>query len=101
MTHPLPTRRQAYLSCLAAAVTAVVCACLLALAVLVPAPPLVLPLVVAICIGCPMALAWNLPISIAVLRATSGRVGAVDSRMLKRMRRTLDRLPETEHPLGY
>ena len=107
VTSPLlPTRRQAYAACLVAAATFVACAGLLGAAVLAPAPAAVVPLVAVVCVGCPMALGWSLPASIAVLRATSPRSGdadaapALDERALGALRRQLDRLPETEHPLG-
>lgn len=87
-THPLPTRREAYAACLVGLAAALGCSVLLAAAVLTPAPAAVLPLVAAVCIGCPMAFGWSLPPSIAVLRAT------------RSLRRHLDRLPETPHPLG-
>jgi hypothetical protein len=51
-----------------------------------------------------MALAWSLPISIAVIRARlrSGDAvaPALDDGALTDLRQHLDRLPETEHPLG-
>ena len=104
MLRSLPTRRQAYAACFAAVLTALGCAGLLGGAVVGHAPVAVLPLLIAVCIGCPMAAAWSLPVSIAVLRATApasdegeGHPPALDVRAL---RRHLDRLPETEHPLG-
>jgi hypothetical protein len=65
-------------------------------AALVPAPPVVLPLVLAVCIGGPMLAAWE-------LRAVFGRArrhAPLDSRELGRLRQHLDELPETPHPLG-
>ena len=107
LPRALPTRRQAYATLLAAVLTAGACAALLGAAVLAPAPLAVLPLVVAVCIGCPMALAWSLPISIAVVRATRPRRSDIESEApalapeaLTDLRRHLDGLPETEHPLG-
>ena len=99
MSRSLPTRRQAVLACAFVALTALTCAVLLSAAVLVPAPAVVVPFVVAICIGCPMLAALELPASIAVLRA--GRTGrrAPDARLLADMRRYLQQLPETQHPL--
>ena len=99
----IPSRRQARSACLLAAATVVACAGLLCAAVLAPAPALVIPLVAAVCIGCPMVVGWSVPVSIAVLRATrAGGDGpeALDGRALKALRRHLDRLPETQHPLG-
>jgi hypothetical protein len=99
MSRPLPTRRQAILSCVIVWLTALACAALLSAAVLVPAPPVVLPLIVATCIGGPMLAALELPVSIAALRA--GRAGRRprDARLLADMRRYLRQLPETQHPL--
>ena len=80
------------------AVAAVVfCAALLAAAVLTPAPPAVLPLGALVCIGCPLVMAWHVPVSIAVLRVTCH---AAEAEALRSLRRQLDRLPETRHPLG-
>jgi peptidoglycan/LPS O-acetylase OafA/YrhL len=91
MTSPPPPRAHAWLQILFAAVTALGCAGLLTAAALAPAPPAVLPLVILTCIGFPMAAASELPPAIAELRA---------DRSLDRLRRSLDRLPEVEHPLG-
>lgn len=79
-------------------VTALVCAGLLAAAALVPAPPAALPLLVIVCVGCPMAAACELPAALARLRQPARR--ALDSRALDALRRQLDALPETQHPLG-
>jgi hypothetical protein len=65
-------------------------ACLLTAAVLVPAPPVALPIVVLTCLGCPIAGALDLGAAIAVARAPAVQ-----------LRRELDRLPEAPHPLGY
>ena len=75
------------------------CATLLTAAALVPAPPAVLPLLVIIGIGCPMVAAYELPRALAGLRRPM-RSRAVDSRALAALRRQLDALPETQHPLG-
>jgi hypothetical protein len=99
MTFVLPTRRQAYATCVIAALTLAGCAALIVAAVLAPAPPMVLPLVAAVCIGCPIGVAWSLPLALAVLRHS--RPERLDSRSLRALRRTLDRLPETDHPLGF
>jgi hypothetical protein len=88
-SHPTP--RQAILSCVFAALTAVSCASLLSAAALAPAPSVLLPFVAATCVACPMFAVWDLPNAIAVLRS---------DRSLARLRRHLARLPETEHPLG-
>jgi hypothetical protein len=55
------------------------------------------PFIVAVCIGCPLAMGDELRWSIAVLR--DPRLGRLRRRHLIRLRRELDRLPETEHPL--
>jgi hypothetical protein len=79
----------------AAVVTGLLSAALCAGAILAPAPAAVVPLVVAICIGCPLFAGWEVPFAVAALRAE--RAGG---RVLIRFRRTLDQLPETDHPLG-
>jgi hypothetical protein len=79
---------------LVAAVTALISAATCTGAILAPAPAAAIPLVVAICIGCPIFAGWEVPNALAALR--SERAG----RALARLRRTLDALPETEHPLG-
>lgn len=68
----------------------VACACLLTAAVLVPAPPVALPIVVLTCLGFPIAGALDLGAAIAVARAPAVQ-----------LRRELDRIPEAPHPLGY
>jgi hypothetical protein len=92
------TRRQASLVCLTAALTALLCAGVLAAAVLVPAPPAVVPVLVLFCICCPMLAALELPRAVAALRR---RGAAAEVLALDQLRRGLDRLPETEHPLGF
>lgn len=69
---------------------AVACAGLIAAAVLVPAPPVVLPFVVLVCVAGPMAATFELARVLALLREPAAQ-----------LRRELDRLPETPHPLGY
>ena len=96
--RPLPTRRQAIFGCVFVALTVLTCAGLVSAAVLVPAPAVVVPFLVATCIGCPMRAALDLPASITVLRA--GRRTRGDARLLAEMRRHLRQLPETQHPLG-
>jgi len=108
MTSQAPaTRRQAILRCVFAALTALMCAGLLSAAALVPAPPAVLPFLVVICIGCPMAAAFELPSAIAGLRGMRDggdhrprRGSGLDARAIAALRRQLDQLPETRHPLG-
>jgi hypothetical protein len=94
--HDVHTRRHAIAQCAFVAVTALMCAGLLSAAALVPAPPAVLPLLVVIGIGCPMVAACGLPAAITCLR----RRKPIDTRALDALRRQLDALPETQHPLG-
>jgi hypothetical protein len=81
-------RRRVKLAWAFAALTAVVCAGLLIAAALVPAPVAVLPLVVVACLGCPMVAAYELARTRAAVGDPAGE-----------LRRELDRLPETPHPL--
>jgi hypothetical protein len=89
--RPVLLRKHVFWTLVSAVLTVVVCAGLLGAAVLVPAPPVALVLVVLVCIGCPMVAAWELS------RVTAAPAGPLDPREL---RRQLDRLPETQHPLG-
>ena len=82
-------RRRATLVAVFAAVVTLVCAALLIAAVLVPAPTAVLPFVIGACLGCPMAATYELARAVAAVR---------DPQL--ELRRELDRLPETPHPLG-
>jgi hypothetical protein len=84
-------RKHVLWTLVSAVLTVVVSAGLLGAAVLVPAPPAALVLVVLVCIGCPMVAAWELS------RVTAAPAGPPD---LRALRRQLDRLPETQHPLG-
>jgi hypothetical protein len=93
--HPPP---RSLFSCVAAALTALICGALLAAAALVPAPAPVVPLLVLVCIGCPMAAAWDLSDAVADVRA--GRRRTRDARAHRRLHRQLESLPECEHPLG-
>ncbi|HUA02655.1 MAG TPA: hypothetical protein VMB27_02055 [Solirubrobacteraceae bacterium] len=79
---------------LAALLTSLISAAVCVGAILAPAPAVAIPLVVAICIGCPMFAGWEVPNALAALRAD--RAG----KALATLRRSLDELPETEHPLG-
>jgi hypothetical protein len=94
----LPTYPQAIATCAFTAVSALMCAGLMGAAALVPAPPLVLPLVIAVCVAYPMLAAWRSSSSLAVVRRRWSR--RLDERALGKLRRELDRLPETRHPLG-
>jgi len=66
-----------------------------AAAILAPAPAPVVPLVVAICVGAPLFAAWDAPGALARVRAERSHRSA-----LAKLRRTLEQLPEVEHPLG-
>ena len=88
---PLPSRREAIATCAFAALTALGCAGLLAAAALVPAPPAVLPLVIPVGVVLPMLATWQASGSLVALRSERRAVGE--------LRRELDRLPETGHPL--
>jgi len=98
-TPPPPTRKRSIQLCVVAAVTALTCAGLLSAAALVPAPTAVLPLVVIICVACPMLAAWDLPRAVAGLRRHR-RDGDDHARALAELRAGLAELPETRHPLG-
>jgi len=105
MTRSLPNPRQAKLACAFAATIALVCGGLIVAAAVVPAPAGVLPLVAAVGIGLPVVAAWDVPVSVAVLRAVGGQRregprGVLDARALAELRRDLDRIPEADHPLG-
>lgn len=64
-------------------------------ALIARAPVAVAPLLVVICVGCPLFAAWEVPGALAALRFRRGE------KALARLRRRLAELPETEHPLGY
>ena len=83
-------RRRVCLTLLSVTLMAIACAGLITAAVLVPAPPAVVPLVVLVCVAGPMASAFELARAVAVIREPTAE-----------LRRELDRLPETPHPLGY
>jgi hypothetical protein len=94
----LPTYRQALATCVFTALSALTCAGLLSAAALVPAPPTVLPLVIAICVVYPMLAAFRSSSSVAILRQHWPR-RRLERRALEKLRRELDRLPEVGHPL--
>jgi len=79
----------------AALVTSLISAAVCAGAILAPAPAVAIPFVVAICVGCPIFAVWEVPNAVAALRAK--RAGDA----LARLRRSLDDLPEIDHPLGF
>jgi len=86
------------LACAFAAVTVLIAAALLTAAALVPAPAPAIPVLVVVCIACPMVAALDLPDAIAVLRRE--RRDGHDARAREMLRRELEALPECEHPLG-
>jgi hypothetical protein len=88
----MPGRRHALLTHLVCALAVITSAGLFMAAALVPAPQAVLPLLVVVCIGFPMLAAWEL--------SATRRHAPLDSRALAKLRRHLDELPETRHPLG-
>jgi len=71
---------------------------LCAAAVVMHAPPAVVPLIAAVCAACPFFGTWELALALELLRSgkDDGRVHAI-----ARLRQGLDKLPETEHPHGY
>jgi|SRR5437588_9342377 len=93
----LPSRRQAASACIIALLSAACSGGLLAAALLLHPPAAIVPLLVIVCVGCPVFGTWELPPAIAALRAR--RVG--HRRAIAMLRRTLDQLPEVEHPLGH
>ena len=83
-------RPDVVLSCVTTAATVLTCGAVLSAAILVPAPASVIWLIVIFCIGGPMLAAWDLSRAVAATRSSLD---------LDEMRRELDRLPETRHPL--
>jgi hypothetical protein len=84
------SRAQPRLVLFAAIFTALISAAVCVGAILAPAPGPAIPLVVAICIGCPVFAGWEVPNALAALR--SDRAG----KALRKLRRSLAELPETE-----
>ena len=98
----IPPRRRAAMVCALAAGAALLAAGLLCAAILVPAPPAVLPLIALVCVVLPMLAAWELARTHAALGGLASalrRGGRLDERALHDLRRALERLPETAHPL--
>ena len=89
------TRGRPGLTLLAAVLTLLLSAGTCAAAILVPAPAAAVPMLVLLCVGCPLFASWELPGAVAELRAERATASAVS-----RLRKTLSSLPETEHPLG-
>jgi hypothetical protein len=84
---------RARLVCASATAMALACAALIVVAVLMPPPAAIVPVLALVCIGCPMAAAYELPAALTALR--SHRLAGAA------LRRGLAELPETPHPLGF
>lgn len=93
----LVTRREAASACFLAFVSALCSAGLCAAAVVAHPPVAVVPLLVIVCVGAPVLGTWQLPHAIVALRARRES----QRREIARLRRSLDQLPEIEHPLGH
>jgi hypothetical protein len=91
MDHQTCSRRQAIARIAFAALVVLACAGLVSAAALVPAPPLVLPLIAIVSIGGPMTVTPELQAGIAALRRQHDAMAT--------LRRSLAELPETAHPL--
>ena len=85
-----PAHHRLAFATVSAVFTALFASGLVVAAALVTPPVAVLPVLALACIGAPMAGAFELG------RALSAARDPYD-----RLRRELDRLPETQHPLGY
>jgi hypothetical protein len=97
-----PPRRQAAMVCAVAVVAVLLAGGLLCAAILVPAPAAAIPLLGLVCVGLPMLAAWELARTHAALGGILSalrRRGRLDERALHELRRALERLPETAHPL--
>lgn len=95
-----PSRRRLVLTCAHATLAVVVGAIVLAGAALAPAPAPVLPLVLLVGIGAPMLAAWEMRPIVPHLGRRRRDVTPLDADALAALRRRLDQLPETPHPLG-
>lgn len=93
----LQSRRDAAATCLFAALSLVGSAALCFAAVLMHPPDAAVPLLVIVCIGCPVIGTWDLRAAVATLR--HGR-RPTNRAAIAQFRRSLARLPEIEHPLG-
>ena len=97
-TRPMPAYRQAVARCLFTVLTTLTCAGVAAAAVLIPAPPAVLLLVIAVSVGFLALAATRSAESVAVVRDRWSR-DRHHRRALGELRRELELLPETGHPL--
>ena len=86
----MPVSRRLVFAAASAALTALSAVALVVAAALVPAPAAAVPVLAVACIGAPMAGAFELARAVSAAREPHDR-----------LRRELDRLPETPHPLGY
>jgi hypothetical protein len=89
--NPRVARLPAARVCVLAAVGAVACAGLFIATAVGVGPAVVLPFLMAASLAGAVIAAYELPVAIVELRRT---------RAAMRFRRELERLPETEHPLG-
>ena len=73
------------------------CAGLLAGAALAQAPLAAVAVIVPICVTLPMLAAWRATVTTAAVASGSK---PINKAALNKLRRDLERLPETHHPLG-
>ena len=83
------------LTAFACGLTALMCAGLLTGAALAQAPPAALLLIIPTCVILPMLAAWRATVAVAPAGLTP-----INRAALSQLRRDLERLPETHHPLG-
>ena len=87
LCHP---SRRLLVAAISLTLSVLTAASLVVAAALVPAPPAVLPLLVLVSIGTPVAGTFELASAMTEIDAPRAQ-----------LRRELDRLPETPHPHGY
>ena len=92
-SHRAQTHRQAMANLLLVVLTLLACVAVLTAAAVAPAPHVVQPFIVVVCVGFTAAMAGGAPASLAVVRRSRDAI--------ERLRRQLDELPEAEHPLGF
>ena len=81
----------------ACGLTALMCAGLLTGAALAQAPPAALLLIIPTCVILPMLAAWRATVAVA----SPAGLAPINRAALSELRRDLERLPETHHPLGF
>ena len=86
----MPVQQRLAFAAVSAAFTALFAAALVVAAALVTPPVAAIPVVALACIGAPMAATFELARAFSAVREPHDR-----------LRRELDRLPETPHPHGY